>query len=378
MGILRTNTLSGIGTDGPVFDGVTRLDTFGYVVPPVGVTSDRTLAGVTTAQGSIRFNTDSQKLEFFAQDQWFEMVIDTPALAVGSNSEAGARGVWGGGYDLTPGGAYGTSYNVLDFINISSTGNAIDFGDMIDASNDTKGSCASSTRGLWAGGNKEPSTNTNRIEYITFASTGNSIDFGDLTQARRGAGGLSNATRGVFAGGRTPTNVNTMDYVTIASTGDAVDFGDLLTPSSSQYPDTCASPTRGILAAGSPETIHFLTIATLGNTQKFGDAGANLIAGGSNSIRGIYNVQQTNAMSYITIATLGNATDFGDAHVTVSVPAAVTSSTRYAYSGGYIAPAASNTIGYVTIMTQGNAVDFGDLTVARYSAYACSNAHGGL
>ena len=71
MGILRTNTLSGIGTDGPVFDGVTRLDTFGYVVPPVGVTSDRTLAGVTTAQGSIRFNTDSQKLEFFAQDQWF-------------------------------------------------------------------------------------------------------------------------------------------------------------------------------------------------------------------------------------------------------------------------------------------------------------------
>jgi hypothetical protein len=80
MGILRTNTLSGIGTDGPVFDGVTRLDTFGYVVPPVGVTSDRTLVGVTTAQGSIRFNTDSQKLEFFAQDQWFEMVIDTPNL----------------------------------------------------------------------------------------------------------------------------------------------------------------------------------------------------------------------------------------------------------------------------------------------------------
>ena len=92
MGILRTNTLSGIGTDGPVFDGVTRLDTQGYFVPPVGVTSDRTAAGITTSQGAIRFNTDSQKLEFFAQDQWFEMVIDTPNLGRGADTGAGARG----------------------------------------------------------------------------------------------------------------------------------------------------------------------------------------------------------------------------------------------------------------------------------------------
>jgi hypothetical protein len=48
------------------------------------------------------------------------------------------------------------------------------------------------------------------------------------------------------------------------------------------------------------------------------------------------------------------------------------------YNGGYIAPAASNTIGYVEIMTQGDAVDFGDLTVARWYANTCSNAHGGL
>ena len=324
-------------------------------------------------RGAIRFNTDSNKPELWDGSQWAELQLSTPNLGRGSDTQPGARGVWGGGYNE---GA--TDFNVLDYVNIASAGNAIDFGDMIDAANNTKGSCASSTRGLWAGGNKEPGTNSNRIEYITFASTGNSIDFGDLTQARRGVGGLSNATRGVFAGGRTPTNVNTIDYVTIASTGNAADFGDLLTPSSSQYPDTCASPTRGILAAGSPETIHFLTIATLGNTQEFGDAGGNLIGGGSNPIRGIFNVQSTNAMSYITIATLGDATNFGDAHVTVGVPRAVTSSTRYVYNAGYVAPAASNTIGYVEIMTQGDAVDFGDLTVARYYANACSNAHGGL
>ena len=31
---------------------------------------------VEVPQGAIRFNTDSQKLEFFAQDQWWEMATD--------------------------------------------------------------------------------------------------------------------------------------------------------------------------------------------------------------------------------------------------------------------------------------------------------------
>ena len=43
-------------------------------------------------QGSIRFNTDSQKLEFYAQDQWWEMVIDTPALGTSSDTGAGEIG----------------------------------------------------------------------------------------------------------------------------------------------------------------------------------------------------------------------------------------------------------------------------------------------
>ena len=113
MGILRTNTLSGIGTDGPVFDGVTKFDTQGYVVPPVGITSNRTLVGVTTAQGAIRFNTDSQKLEFYAQDQWWEMVIDSPNLGISSDTTAGARGLFAGGYDQA------VYFNTIDYINIT-------------------------------------------------------------------------------------------------------------------------------------------------------------------------------------------------------------------------------------------------------------------
>ena len=40
-----------------------------------------------------------------------------------------------------------------------------------------------------------------RIQFVTVASTGNAQDFGDLTQDRHYASGVSNGTRGIFAGG---------------------------------------------------------------------------------------------------------------------------------------------------------------------------------
>ena len=205
-------------------------------------------------QGAIRFNTDSQRLEFYAQGEWWVMSSDTPNLASAGDVSVGVRGIAGGGL-VGP----ASKQNVIDYWNLSSTGNSIDFGDLVGGARWLGGGTASSTRGLLAGGYQHPSPNSDTIEYITIASTGNSIDFGNLTIGK-GIGGLgcSNGTRGIFGGsyltGGTPNSTNVLDYVTIASTGNAVDFGDLLTPSSSQYPNTCASPTRGIFSAGSPET----------------------------------------------------------------------------------------------------------------------------
>jgi hypothetical protein len=384
MGILRTNTVSGIGTDGPVFDGVTRLDTFGYVVPPVGVTSDRTLVGVTTAQGAIRFNTDSQKLEFFAQDQWFEMVIDTPALGVGSNTGAGARGVFGGGIEAG-------NVNTIEYINVSSTGNATDFGDLVSA-RDSINSASSSTRGLFCGGG--PSTNI--IEYITISSTGNTQDFGDMTRVTGHQFTTSNATRALNAGGpegASPSNI--IDYVTIASTGNAVDFGDL-TIARWGAGGGRSNSTRALFLGGhlSPSTgyntIDFVTISTLGNAQDFGDAlygqygsGAGnssskiraFIAGGSSTIGptpGGNNVIQT-----VLFMTLGNATDFGDLSRYVRGTGSLSDSTRGVYGGG--APGYMNIIDYFLMSQSGNAVDFGDLSANRaFNPAGLSNAHGGL
>ena len=72
--------------------------------------------------------------------------------------------------------------NVIDYVTIASTGNASDFGDLVDSRNGVAGA-ASSTRGLFAGGDYG-STLSNIIEYITIATTGNTTDFGDLTAAK--------------------------------------------------------------------------------------------------------------------------------------------------------------------------------------------------
>ena len=76
---------------------------------------------IEVPQGAIRFNTDSQKLEFFAQDRWYEMATDVPTL------DGGARGLFTSGYNHP---AY---RNVVDMITIPTAGNATDFADMISA-----------------------------------------------------------------------------------------------------------------------------------------------------------------------------------------------------------------------------------------------------
>ena len=82
-------------------------------------------------------------------------------------------------------------------------------------------------RGIFGGGLVSPSY-TNIIDYVTIASTGDAVDFGDLTAARSRLSGTSNSLRGLFSAGLTPAATDIIDYITITTTGDAVDFGNLI------------------------------------------------------------------------------------------------------------------------------------------------------
>ena len=333
---------------------------------------------IEVPQGAIRLNTDSQKLEFYAQDRWYEMATDVPTL------DGGARGLFTSGYNNP---AY---QNRVDMITIPTAGNGTDFGDMLSgfAPYGAAGG-ASRTRGMIAGGSINGNGSLNVIQSVTISTQGDFVNFGDLTKGRRGCCGMTNQTRFVVAGGYNDTDssqVNNIDFVTIASTGDAVDYGDLSATKNNN--GGTQSPTRGVLSNGSSpsglNTIEFITIASTGNSQDFGDstrASAESFGCG-NSTRGIFfhgvfpsPEAKTNVIDFITIATKGNAINFGENSYLCQHSMALSDSIRGVCAGGVTV----NTMSYINIATQGDAVDFGDLTIARWSGNGgISNAHGGL
>ena len=317
-------------------------------------------------QGAIRFNTDSQRLEFYAQGEWWIMSTDTPNLASAGDRQPGARGLFGGGY--TP-----SSTKVIDYVNISSTGNAIDFGNLTDTNNTSKGSTSSRVRGVWAGGNSEPGSNTDKGEHVTIASTGNSTQFTALATARRSAVGVCNGSRAIFAGGRTPSNQAILEYFDIASLSTPQDFGDMSRTSNISM-GPLQSQTRGLFAGGytpNVNSIDMITMSTLGNSADFGDLliTPGQCGGASNSVRGIFS--GGTSINYVTIATLGDALDFGDLSNSQDYCSNASSPTRVVLAAGRANPNMNVTVEYIQIASTGNATDFGDLTASKSNERWC-------
>lgn len=286
-----------------------------------------------------------------------------------------------------------TSSNVIQYITISTTGNAVDFGDSTVAHRDTPGACGSTTRGVWAGG--APSGVTNVIDYVTFATIGNATDFGDLTLARFALAGANSSTRGVFGGGGASdggggyNKYNNIDYITIATTGNATDFGDL--SAGVFWVAANSSPTRAVFGGGETNggivsTMNYITIATTGNSTNFGNltVARYELAGCSSSTRGLFaggnnsGGTSQNVIDYITIASTGAATDFGDLTQARRGLGAASSETRGVFFAGDSQGTNYNVIDYVTIASTGNATDFGDALTALERSAGCSSASGGV
>ena len=331
--------------------------------------------------GAFRFNTDSSQLEIYDGNQWTGVLATSPNQQTG-----GTRGLIVGGYDHDAGDYTDT----ITYVNIDTTGDAIDFGNLTAGRGNGVFGISSRSRGVFGCGyDAGPNTSTNIIDYVTISSTGNATNFGDAAYLVEGACGFSNGTRGVFAFGFQRTDWATkkdMQYFTIASTGNAVDTGIDITIDH-RSGAAFSSPTRGIWAGGVSglNAISYMTISTLSQTADFGDTAVDKgegAVGCSNAVRGLYFAGYKSPGSagtdidYITIATLGNAVDFGDKTVARYGGMSTASPTRGINAGG--TPASRNVIEYVKIMTTGNAVDFGDLTINVNNGTACSNGHGGL
>ena len=328
--------------------------------------------------GAMRFNSDSQKLEYFNGDIWLQIRTFNHDL------NGGCRGLIMAGQYSSPGPG---THDQVRYITISTAGDTTDFGDTTTPTRDGS-SCASNTRGLYRYGTAPGADINDHVDYWTFSSTGNATDFGDMTYNARGTEGLSNQTRGIFAGGNNDsgTHYNNIDYITIASTGNGADFGDLTTTVTRAGGGS--SPTRGIFWGSWPgsnpvgNTISFVTIATLGNAIEFGEAGNVTTSSGAacSSTRMVCGGTKDSVgwMDSINMASGGRAIKFGNMQVARSSFASMSDCVRGVWAGGDGSPTQFNEIGYITIATQGDEVDFGDLPYKNQQTTGASNGHGGL
>jgi len=370
-------------TSGP--QNLTVTDTFTL---PLGDTNSRETKPTI---GSLRFNQHFATLEFYTGNNWATVNTFTD---IKTNPQGRGRAVWAGGYDNS--GKPANTTSSIDFINVPTLGNSINFGDLSSAGQDAHG-CGSETRGLYMG-----FFNGNAIEYITIASEGDSIDFGDLFTGRYFGAAGSSSTRGMYFGGDEPTTINNIDYVQINTLGNSIDFGDLtvvrMTNGGSLSNGRVIYNGGGdtFPTGGATSTYDKNIIASLGNSVDFG----NLIekvaygpGGNSNTVRGVLCGGQstsdapyyTTRIQYITMSSGGDAQYFGDLSTRSLPSGAGVTQTRAVFALGLTQPANNdvNTLEFITIATTGNSQDFGDLRGGTNRAHSrvispVSDSHGGL
>lgn len=376
MPSLKVNQITNAaGTGAPDFeDGIkyagsatSSLNTYQY--------TESATAPSSPNNGALWWDTTNSVVKIYANNAWQTVTLESfdDSTIVASQ---GDRGVFTGGALLSN----QSVVNTMDYISISTTGNATDFGDMDLGLTRFTGGASNKTRGVVMGGVYYPPSNTrvNNIQYFTFASSGGAQDFGDLLYSADGQCASSNATYGLSWGGLTGPggSQNVIQYITIATTGDATDFGDM--SQSLRYATALDGESRNIKAQGSlqsgtSDVIEYVNPTTPGNATDFGDmiSPHYRVGSGSDLTRGVISTGN-NGFEYITMATPGNATDFGDIGNTGTMSGQY--NTGVSYNGRVVFAGGSNitTVMYITIQTLGNSLDFGDLSQDRHTFGGCS------
>ena len=357
-------------------------------MPPSGTTGERPQS---CAAGTLRFNTDIGTIEVYKGDNigWVQIQRRESQYlggGTGSNTGTGTRGLMFNASLVGDG-----ETNLIEFITISTMGAQQDFGDTTVSSRQ-RGGLGNSTRAMACAGTTSAPNKTDTIDFVTVSSTGNATDFGNFHSSATGSpSGVSNQTRGIFAGGEVPSQTNIICYVTISQTGNTVDFGDLTAARNTISGG--GNTTRGIYCGGNPNSktniIDFVQISTTGNASDFGDLTVekrNAAKGqSSNATRHIVYGGQitpsvTNSIDLVTIATLGNGIDFGDASTPIESSMAMASSTRAVFAGGNENDDTTHTrIDSMEFATRGEVTSFGTLAPSAASGgVGISNGHGGL
>ena len=342
------------------------------------------MTNMTTANSTVsKYNLSHYGQNWQQARPTGKTIIKTP-----TNKYSGDRGIIFNGVN----GAGQTPDNINQYLDLNNTGNAVNFGDASGINSKHVCAVSSGDAGRIVYNYNDSSGALNALDYINSANPAAASYFGDQTVTTVSRSTASNGTRGLFAGGvASQVNTNVIDYITIASTGNAADFGDAAVEGGGN--GGISNTTYGIFQRGTyydgsnyqrTNDLHYVTIATTGNSQDFGDLQTNKwrTCSMQDETRGVFAggftgdpdhiLNYTNTMDYITIATPGNASDFGDLTSTRAGMAGMSNYYRGVMAGGVRAYNSQgyitthNEIQYITIQTLGNAQDFGDLLIRQY------------
>ena len=363
-----------VGTGATTGQGnVKSLKVSNTFTPPIGGINDRPSA---PKPGSLFYNKDFKTIEYWDGSFWRQVEYTARS----------GRAVFAGGTDPAV-----TRH--VNYIQIPTQGDTINFGELITASQGRAG-LSDGKRGITCGG-YNGSGGMNEMDYFTLASEGNGIDFGNLTASRWYCRGASSSTRGVVSGGSNAQT--TMDYVEIATTGNAISFGTM--PQNWNEGASCQSPTRGFFLKHSTNSgvntwtdtrTIWITIASKGAGTRWNDLTTSSQQGHqavSNNTRAVMSGGDSNDnahvkyMEYWNMDSLGITNYFGDLTVARGYAGQGSTQTRGVFYGGALgtSPNYTNIIDYVTFATAGNAVDFGDIDLpTRATPAGMSDSHGGL
>ena len=179
MSEVRVNNLSNENnTGGPTISGITTYSSTHFFVPPQGDTESRPSS---CPPGSLRFNTDSAKLEYYRGDTigWVEIDAELTEPLGTSTTGVGHRGI------IVAGGSPGATSD-MEFHTISTFGSATDFGDLYAQDrNVSNGQAGNSTRMVLMCGDKPGPSIHSDISSINFSSGGTSDSGNNMTLSRR-------------------------------------------------------------------------------------------------------------------------------------------------------------------------------------------------
>ena len=182
-------------------------------------------------------------------------------------------------------------------------------------------------------------------------------------------------------------NKTTIDYITTASLGSLEDFGDLRTQThmGSKNLGAANNLTYGAYfggyqgsSGGYSNDIEYISIASTGNTQAWGELDTNgyECGGGSNETRGIRfgGNGPASVVEFWAWASTGDAGSFGSM-TAAAAPAfnAAASATRCVTAGGTDGSGKVDRMEFITVDTEATAETFGDLAEGNYDLSACSN-----